>query len=130
MSRLCLQPLRGVFSEVKHDKKSRDNASFDIRNKAISQLKKAYPDTETSLFYEAYNQLSRNVVSEKATQESSRVDGRKIDELRPIGCQVDLHQPLHGSALFQRGQTQVMCTVSLDSLESALKSDAISMLMG
>ena len=69
-------------------------------------------------------------MSEKATQESSRVDGRQIDELRPIGCQVDLHQPLHGSALFQRGQTQVMCTVSLDSLESALKSDAISMLMG
>ena len=44
--------------------------------------------------------------------------------------QVDLHEPLHGSALFQRGQTQVMCTVALDSLESALKSDAVSVLLG
>ena len=54
----------------------------------------------------------------------------KKGDLRNIGCQVDLHEPLHGSALFQRGQTQVMCTVALDSLESALKSDAVSVLLG
>ena len=78
----------------------------------------------------AFTQLSRKVVAEKATQENVRVDGRQSDDLRPIGCQVDLHKPLHGSALFQRGQTQVMCTVALDSLESALKTDAVSLLMG
>ena len=60
-----------------------------------------------------------------------RVDGRDIDEVRPITCHVDTHPPLHGSALFQRGQTQVFCTVSLDSLEStALKLDPVSTLMG
>lgn len=42
---------------------------------------------------------------------------------------MDLFNPLHGSAVFQRGQTQVMCTVTLDSLESALKMDAMSMLI-
>lgn len=41
---------------------------------------------------------------------------------------VDLHKPLHGSALFQRGQTQVFCTVSLDSQESALKLDTLAAL--
>ena len=59
-----------------------------------------------------------------------RVDGRNDSQLRNINCQVDLHEPLHGSALFQRGQTQVMCTIALDSLESALKSDAVSALLG
>ena len=42
---------------------------------------------------------------------SSRCDGRKLTELRPISCEVDLYKPLHGSALFQRGQTQVILTV-------------------
>lgn len=57
-----------------------------------------------------------------------RCDGRLLDGIRDISCQVDLFNPLHGSAVFQRGQTQVMCTVTLDSLESVLKMDTISML--
>jgi polyribonucleotide nucleotidyltransferase len=57
-----------------------------------------------------------------------RCDGRKLDELRNISCEVDLYKPLHGSALFQRGQTQVFCTVSLDSLDSALKLDPMTIL--
>lgn len=52
-----------------------------------------------------------------------------MDGIRDISCQVDLFNPLHGSAVFQRGQTQVMCTVTLDSLESALKMDPMSMLI-
>jgi polyribonucleotide nucleotidyltransferase len=55
-------------------------------------------------------------------------DGRSMEELRNISCQVDLYKPLHGSSLFQRGQTQVFCTVALDSPESALKMDPITML--
>lgn len=57
-----------------------------------------------------------------------RCDGRKLDELRNISCEVDLYKPLHGSALFQRGQTQVFCTVALDSLDSALKLDPMTIL--
>ncbi|KAG8292454.1 Polyribonucleotide nucleotidyltransferase 1, mitochondrial [Homalodisca vitripennis] len=58
-----------------------------------------------------------------------RCDGRALDQLRAISCEVDLYKPLHGSALFQRGQTQVLCTVALDSLESAVKSDPVSVLL-
>ena len=36
-----------------------------------------------------------------------RCDGRGLTDLRPISCQVDMYAPLHGSAIFQRGQTQV-----------------------
>ena len=57
-----------------------------------------------------------------------RCDGRGLEDLRDIKCEVDLYKVLHGSAVFQRGQTQVFCTVTLDSLESALKMDTISML--
>lgn len=61
-------------------------------------------------------------------EEDKRCDGRSLVELRNIACQVDLFKPLHGSALFQRGQTQVLCTVTLDSHESAMKLDPVSML--
>lgn len=61
-------------------------------------------------------------------EDDKRCDGRELNQLRDISCQVDLFKPLHGSALFQRGQTQVFCTVTLDSPESAMKLDPISML--
>ena len=130
LSLICLQPLRSVYSDSSHDKKSRDVAAFAVRDKAIGRLKLSYPNLESYLFYDAFSHLSRTLIAEKAIHEEKRVDGRHLKDIRPIGCQVDLHDPLHGSALFQRGQTQVMCTVALDSLESALKSDTVSTLMG
>ena len=47
------------------------------------------------------------------TDEKIRPDGRKVDEIRPLDCQVDLLPRVHGSALFTRGQTQVLSTVTL-----------------
>lgn len=55
----------------------------------------------------------------------SRCDGRGLDELRPISCDVDLFRPLHGSSLFQRGQTQVQCTVAFDAPENIPKLDPL-----
>lgn len=127
---MCEHPLRTIYKDVKHDKISRDRAAFSLRDSAIAELKKTHGSADPSLFYEAFNKLSRNLVAELVLDHDWRVDGRSSLDLRPIGCQVDLHKPLHGSALFQRGQTQVLCTVALDSLESALKSDAISVLTG
>lgn len=124
------QKLRAIYLNHSHDKISRDKAAFGLRDQSISELRLALPDVEPALFYEAFNTLSRSLVAELIINEGTRVDGRNSNQLRNIGCQVDLHEPLHGSALFQRGQTQVLCTVALDSLESALKSDAMSALLG
>lgn len=76
-----------------------------------------------------YQFIILNVYPNTSMSAICRCDGRPLNALRDISCQVDLFNPLHGSAVFQRGQTQVMCTVTLDSLESALKMDAISMLI-
>ena len=69
-----------------------------------------------------------NKLSIKQKKLFCRCDGRGFEDVRDIKCEVDLFKTLHGSALFQRGQTQVLCTVTLDSLESALKMDTVSML--
>ena len=85
---------------------------------------------DPSIANEAFVKLCRKCISDQALDDQTRVDGRTVNEIREISCEVDLHDPLHGSALFQRGQTQVFCTVALDSPESALKTDAISALTG
>ena len=53
-----------------------------------------------------------------------------MNELRPIECEVNLFEPLHGSARFARGETQVVCSVTFDSPESAAKADVISLIIG
>ena len=82
------------------------------------------------MFHASYTLLCRQLLARQVGQMNMRVDGRTSDDIRTITCEADLHKPLHGSALFQRGQTQVFCSVALDSLESALKSDPISVLTG
>ena len=59
-----------------------------------------------------------------------RVDGRGMREVRPIECEVDLFDGLHGSASFRRGETQVMCSVTFDSHASAAKQDLVSSYIG
>ena len=59
-----------------------------------------------------------------------RCDGRGTNDLRPIECEIDLFELLHGSARFSRGETQVMTSVTLDSPEHAAKADEISLLIG
>ena len=53
-----------------------------------------------------------------------------MTDLRPIECEVDLFEPLHGSARFRRGETQILSTVTFDSPESAAKADLISLIIG
>ncbi|KAK2581723.1 hypothetical protein KPH14_002207 [Odynerus spinipes] len=121
--------IRSILTNFEHDKLSRDNAISRLCSHITGRVKEKYPHMEneaiTSLFYTIVKQIFRSLIFET----NRRCDGRNLDELRKISCQVDLFKPLHGSALFQRGQTQVLCTVTLDSLESALKMDTVSMLI-
>ena len=132
MELMCEQKLRTIYTDKSHDKTSRDIAAFSVRDNAINLLRtKQEHSLDPSFFYDAFNRLSRNMIASLALDDRVRVDGRGFNDIRPISCHVDTHTPLHGSAIFQRGQTQVFCTVSLDSLEStALKIDPVSALMG
>lgn len=125
---MCEMRLREVFRDASHDKLGRDNAVNAIRTDVVDRVWSSYPDTEPALIQESFNSHCKAVFRELIFDENRRCDGRELDDIRPISCQVDLHKPLHGSALFQRGQTQVFCTVALDSPESALKLDTLSAL--
>lgn len=125
---MCKMRLQEVFRNFDHDKISRDVAVNEIRTNVVDKVWSSYPDTEPSLIGDSFNKICKETFRDLIFEDGRRCDGRELTDLRKITCQVDMHKPLHGSALFQRGQTQVFCTVSLDSLESAMKLDTLTAL--
>ena len=63
------------------------------------------------------DQIEGNVVRRMVTKDKKRTDGRKMDEIRPLWCDIDLLPRTHGSAVFTRGETQALATTTLGSLE-------------
>ncbi|KAG0426815.1 hypothetical protein HPB47_026093 [Ixodes persulcatus] len=122
--------VRDILSDAGHDKISRDNALSELKQDILEKLQESFPGVESFLLNEAFTEVLKAVFREQVLQNEKRFDGRGLTDLRNISCQVDLFQPLHGSALFQRGQTQVLCTVAFDSLDSVLRSDPVSVITG
>lgn len=120
--------VREIFKNYTYDKLGRDNALSDVRTDVSEKIRISFPDIDLSLISDAYNKVVKKIFRDLVFEEEKRCDGREFDQLRDISCKVNLYKPLHGSAMFQRGQTQVFCTVTLDSHESALKLDPLSML--
>lgn len=120
--------VKEIFTNYSHDKLSRDNALNLVRNDVLEKVKSSFPDIDVASLSEGYNKLVKKIFRDLIFENNRRCDGRGLDDLRDISCQVNLYKPLHGSALFQRGQTQVFCTVTLDSHQSALRLDPITML--
>ncbi|XP_072030949.1 polyribonucleotide nucleotidyltransferase 1, mitochondrial-like [Amphiura filiformis] len=127
---LCQERYILVFSDETHDKISRDKASNQIRVDNIEKVTEMFPGVDSYYIHEAFRIVSKEVFRNLIFEHDKRCDGRGLDDLRPISCDVDLYKPLHGSAVFQRGQTQVLCTVTFDSKGSALRTDPISELTG
>jgi polyribonucleotide nucleotidyltransferase len=71
----------------------------------------------------AFDNAVKDMVHEKILEEERRIDGRKLDEVRPITCQIDTLPRVHGSSLFQRGETQVLNILTLGSLRDAQTMD-------
>lgn len=119
--------LREVFRDFNHDKLSRDHSVNAIRTDVVDRVWSSFATSaDPGQIQEMFNRLCKKVFRDLIFEDNRRCDGRDYDSLRDISCQVNLHKPLHGSALFQRGQTQVFCTVSLDSLESAMRLDSLT----
>ncbi len=71
--------------------------------------------------------LEKNEVRRLITEEKIRPDGRKLDEIRPLNSQVDLLPRVHGSALFTRGETQVLSVCTLGAIGEHQKIDGLGL---
>ena len=94
-------------------KKDRSEAFDQIKTEFIETLSEEEREEKASMigryFKEAFKEAVRNVVLD----ERIRLDGRKLDEIRPIWGEVDYLPAVHGSAIFTRGETQALATVTL-----------------
>ncbi|XP_026480125.1 polyribonucleotide nucleotidyltransferase 1, mitochondrial-like [Ctenocephalides felis] len=120
--------IREIFRNYNHDKISRDNELNLVRSDIVEKVRASFTDIEPTVIVDEFNKISKKIFRDLIFEDDIRCDGRNLNQLRNISCDVNLYKPLHGSALFQRGQTQVLCTVALDSPDSALKLDTSSML--
>ncbi|CAG5132916.1 unnamed protein product, partial [Candidula unifasciata] len=126
----ALNHVRDILYNTEHDKISRDQALRALGETIVKNVKESLPDAEEGVISSCYQAFVKKVLRDMILDEERRCDGRGLTDLRNISCAVDLFKPLHGSALFQRGQTQVLCTVTFDSLDSAVKSDPIAVMTG
>jgi len=88
-------------------------ADFDARKSNNDDDTKIY---DMSLVKDYYERMFKNEVRRLITEDKVRPDGRKIDEIRQLDSQVDILARTHGSALFTRGQTQVLSVTTLGAM--------------
>lgn len=94
------------------EKHARDAAAEAVKEEAVQHLAEQFPEQEEDL-RAALDALMKYIVRRLITVDKIRPDGRAMTEVRPITCEVDVLPRPHGSALFTRGQTQILSTVTL-----------------
>ena len=85
----------------------------DITNYFIEKYGEESVEEKKADIANSVHDLEKECVREMILEEHKRPDGRKIDEIRPLSCEVGVLPRVHGSAIFTRGQTQVMSIVTL-----------------
>lgn len=93
-----------LIDQAAEEYETKEYASEADKAKAVKQVKQILRDTEA-------DEVRRLIIEDKI-----RPDGREVDEIRPLDSQVDLLPRVHGSALFTRGETQVLSTTTLGAL--------------
>ena len=121
-------------------KKLHDLISKDVNNAYVEPqkllrrqlldeiLKKAVVELASEEFTEKaikneFNAICQKVVRDMILNDKVRIDGRKLDQIRPISCELDLLPRVHGSALFTRGETQALVVTTIGTAQDEQMSD-------
>ncbi len=106
------------------DKNVRDERMLPIYDKVHAKFDEIYPEQEMKIDDCMYK-LQKFVVRRWLLDEGKRVDGRGIDDIRPLYSEVGILPRVHGSGLFSRGQTQVLTIATLGSIRDSQLLDGI-----
>ncbi|CAD5913739.1 Polyribonucleotide nucleotidyltransferase [Planktothrix tepida] len=116
-------PVKQVLQQYDLDKTARDAHLDEIKEQQIVTPIEALPEddplrvatTEDSkLVSQIFKDITKELMRQQIVQDSVRVDGRNLDQVRPVSCKVScLPKRVHGSALFNRGLTQVLSIATL-----------------
>ncbi len=113
-----------MFALDTSDKNVRDERMVPIKDAIIEKFSEQYPEIETQL-EEIIYKIQKKIVRRWLLEDGKRVDGRRLDEIRPLASEVAVLPRVHGSGLFTRGQTQVLSICTLGSIDEAQELDGI-----
>ena len=104
-------------------KAERSAAFADVKEEVKASFTEEENDEFGHLVSGYYSKAEKEAVRELTLSEGVRLDGRKTDEIRPIWCEIDYLPSTHGSAIFTRGETQALATVTLGTSRDSNKID-------
>ncbi len=106
------------------DKNVRDARMVPIQDAIVEHFSEKYPDI-AAVMGELVYKMQKKIVRRWLLDDGKRVDGRRLDEIRPLAAEVGLINRVHGSGLFTRGQTQVLTIATLGSMDDKQELDGI-----
>ncbi|MBZ4651838.1 MAG: pnp [Proteiniphilum sp.] len=122
----CYAPAYAVASSQNPDKHQRMEAFEAVLNSFIESLPEEEREEKAALAAKYYHDVEKEAMRRSILDEGKRLDGRKTTEIRPIWSEVDFVPGPHGSALFTRGETQSLTTVTLGTkLDEKIIDDAL-----
>ena len=107
-------------------KDARKESFAAIKEEFIASLSKEEAEEKAVLISSYYHDIEKDAVRNLVLNESVRLDGRKTTEIRPIWCEVDYLPSPHGSAIFTRGETQSLTTVTLGTKMDVNRLDGVT----
>ena len=107
------------------DKNIRDARMQPIEDDILAKFSEKYENLETQL-PELIYKIQKKIVRRWLLNDKKRVDGRRMDQIRPLAAEVHLFDRDHGSGMFTRGQTQVLTIATLGSIADVQMLDGIS----
>jgi len=115
-----------------YDRETRGDETRRIKEEIETTFESRYAELETEDYNKklkdakkAVDALMTDEIRRMTVEEEVRADGRKLDEIRPLESQVDLFERTHGSAMFQRGETQAVSLTTLGALGEYQRIDGL-----
>ncbi|MEJ5301308.1 MAG: polyribonucleotide nucleotidyltransferase [Thermodesulforhabdaceae bacterium] len=120
---IALESIREVMTTP--EKMLRKEKKKALHEQVVSSLAESYPDSQKEI-EEILEELERDVVRKMMVDEGRRIDGRGMSDIRPIEIAVGVLPRTHGSAIFRRGETQVLAVTTLGSSSDEQKIEALT----
>ncbi len=95
------------------DKIQRSTAKDELKDEVVNKLLEEDPELKTSEVRGYFEEMEKEIVRGSIASDGKRIDGRGSADIRPINCEVSCLPQTHGSAIFTRGETQVLATITL-----------------
>jgi polyribonucleotide nucleotidyltransferase len=105
-------------------KAERNNRTDEIKAEVLARLADTYPGREKEISA-AFRALTKKLVRQRILTDHFRIDGRGITDIRALSAEVAVVPRAHGSALFERGETQILGVTTLDMVKMAQQIDSL-----